>query len=96
MMTFGEYFEMRQAMPSLSWLIHASSSAFASPGREDTKRAIERAAKRGRSASPDDLRAAVSPESHEAAKDGINRLVAAQLSQGSGSTSGPGGYAGGP
>lgn len=97
MMTFFEYMEaMQAAMPSPLWLNQATAASLATPNATDTKRAVERAVKRGRSAQPVDLRATVSPESEEAAKKGIMRLAAAQLSRGSGSTLGPGGYAGGP
>lgn len=76
MMTFGEYMEAVQAaMPSPLWLTHATTASLATPGKEDTKRAIERAAKRGRAVTPDDLRAGVSPESQEKAIQGVQPVL---------------------
>jgi len=97
MMTFVQYLEAMQAiMPSPLWLTQATASSLATPNREDTRRAIERAAKRGRAVTPDDLRASISPESQEAAKEGIKRLSIAQTIRTSDSTPGPTGSASGP
>lgn len=73
MITFGEYLEAMQAtMPSPLWLTPATAAMFASPDKADTKRAIERAKKRGRVVTPADLRACISPESQERAMKGIS------------------------
>ena len=72
MMTFTEYMEaMKATMPGPLWLNQATSASLAAPSREDTKRAIERAARRGRAVTPSDLKIATSPESREAARQGI-------------------------
>ena len=72
MMTFGEYLEsMRAAIPSPAHLSQATAFSLAFPGKEDTKRAIDRARKLGRSVTPEDLRAAVSPESQQTARNGV-------------------------
>ena len=70
-MTFTEYMASRQtAMPSPPWLTQ-TAAILASPGKHDTRRAIDRATRRGRTVTPDDLKASISPESHEKARDGL-------------------------
>lgn len=75
MMCFSEYLEAIQAaLPSPLWLTQATAATIASPDKEDTKRAIERAAKRGKAVTPDDLRACISPESIERAQRAVTTV----------------------
>lgn len=96
MMTFIEFMEaMQAAIPSPLWLTQATAASLvATPGKDDTTRALERAKRRGTAVTPDDLRASISPESQEAAKKGICKLATAQSPGDSGSTSGLMGTAG--
>ena len=72
MMTFIEFLEaMRTGIPEPTRLSQASAVSLASPNKDDTRRAIERARKLGRSVTPADLRVAVSPESQQTARNGV-------------------------
>jgi hypothetical protein len=87
MMTFSEFVKsMQKIVPNPLRLTHATSSSFASPGIEDTKRAIERATKRGRFVTPDDLKRAISPESQQTANQGVLSLSATLVPRKLGST----------
>lgn len=73
MMTFSEFLASQRnaRVPAMPQVDAATAATFATPGKEDTKRAIERAAKRGRSVTPDDLKACISPESVERAQRAV-------------------------
>jgi hypothetical protein len=73
MMTFSE-FVASQRSDALS-VVPATKSvvapSLASPGTQDTKRAIERARRLGKAVTPADLTNAISPESQQSARDGV-------------------------
>jgi hypothetical protein len=73
MMTFSEFVASQR--PDALSVVQATKSvvarSLASPGTQDTKRAIERARRRGTSVTPADLTNAISPESQQSARDGV-------------------------
>ena len=73
MMTFKEFLasQGRAEMPPAHMLHPTAAVGFASPGKEDTKRAIDKARKRGNFVTPDDLKRAISPESQQTAQQGV-------------------------
>jgi hypothetical protein len=72
MMSFSDYVEFRQAVtPSPLRLTRTTAISLASPGLEDTKRAIERAKKRGTSLTTGDLTRAISPETYRTANQAV-------------------------
>lgn len=72
MMSFSEYVQSRQAeSPSPLRLTRATAISLASPGLEDTKRAIERSKKRGTSLTTSDLTRAISPETYRTANQAV-------------------------
>lgn len=88
MMTFIEFLEaMRTAIPEPTRLSQATAVSLASPNKDDTRRAIERARKMGRGVTPADLKAATSPESREAARQGVLDVYRLPLGRISGKTS---------
>ena len=90
MMTFIEFLEaMRTAMPDPPHLSQATTFSLAFPGKEDTRRAIERARKLGRVVLPADLKVATSPESREAARQGALDISRPPLRRNSGKAPGP-------
>lgn len=86
MMTFGEFLEAMQTLHGPVRLSQSAVSLIGSPGREDTKRAIERARRLGKSVTPADLTNAISPESQDAANQGVLDLSIAPFSRITGST----------
>ena len=88
MMTFTEFLasQGRAGMPPARLLHPAVVVGFATPGREDTKRAVERARRRGTTVTPADLTNAISPESQQTANQGVLSLSATPVPRKLGST----------
>ena len=88
MMTFSEFVASQR--PDAPSAAQAKKSvvapSLASPGTEDTKRAIDKARKRGTVVTPADLRNAISPESHRSAQHGVLGVSPAPSSRMTGST----------
>ena len=87
-MTFAEYLAAHVRGDFLLLpLLPSTAVSFASPGKDDTKRAIDRARKLGRPVTPADLKLATSPESQEAARQGVLDVSRPPLGRTSGKTS---------
>jgi hypothetical protein len=83
MMTFSEYVASQEGAGILPARQRPpiAVACLASPGLQDTKRAIERARRRGTPVTPADLKASISPESLRTAKQGVLDLSAAPSPQ---------------
>ena len=90
MMSFYEFLASRKmdSTPNARTLSTTTAASLASPGLLDTKRAIERAKKRGTPLTPADLASSISPESQQIANQGVLGHSAARLPQTKGSTPG--------
>ena len=88
MMTFGEYIAFQGGVAVLSHQSTktAASPLLATPGKDDTRRAIEKARRRGTPVTPADLTNAISPESQQTANQGVLSLSATPVPRKKGST----------
>ena len=88
-MTFAQYMaaQARGGFSTAPQLRPATAANLAFPGKEDTRRAIDRAKKMGRVVTPDDMKVATSPESQAAARQGVLNVSRLPLGRISGKTS---------
>ena len=89
MMTFTEFLASQGRAGKLpAFQLHPKTAVgFATPGTEDTKRAVEQARRRGTTVTPADLTKAISPKSKQIATQGVLDLSAAPPPRITGSTS---------
>jgi hypothetical protein len=76
MMTFYQYLEwQRTALPDAMTVMSMTGIDPAVPNREDTRRAIDRAMRRGTAPTHTDLRASISPETLRTANLAVGPLI---------------------